>query len=198
MSLKGSLRRAGARIGVWAYRHTNGRAMTSSKNPRVLAPHDSRAALGRAALHVRRLPGEPCRLRGLGHGLGCTPRPELVPQSARGRQDRGAGSRSSLLRDGARVRRRRARYRLAGPDHCAGSRRQPIRREGRTHDPGRESAPAAGRREPGRRVERRPQRAGYRARTTRPSSQTGSSDSYTAPSAPKTRYRSNDRANQRS
>jgi deazaflavin-dependent oxidoreductase (nitroreductase family) len=36
MSLKGSSRRAGARIGAWSYRATGGRAMTSAKNPRVL------------------------------------------------------------------------------------------------------------------------------------------------------------------
>ena len=36
MSLRGSFRRAGARIGAWGYRVTNGRAMTSVKNPRVL------------------------------------------------------------------------------------------------------------------------------------------------------------------
>ena len=41
-------------------------------------------------------------------------------------------------------------------------------------------------------------RGNYRARTTRPSSQTGSSDSYTRPSEPKTTNRSNERANQRS
>lgn len=36
MSLRGWFRRTGARIGVWAYRRTGGRAMTSRKNPRVL------------------------------------------------------------------------------------------------------------------------------------------------------------------
>ncbi|HWI29988.1 MAG TPA: nitroreductase/quinone reductase family protein [Microbacterium sp.] len=36
MSLRGSFRRAGARIGVWSYRRTNGRAMTSRSAPKVL------------------------------------------------------------------------------------------------------------------------------------------------------------------
>jgi len=36
MSLSRSLRRAGARIGAWGYRVTNGRGMTSAKNPRIL------------------------------------------------------------------------------------------------------------------------------------------------------------------
>ena len=36
MSLRGSFRRAGARMGVWSYRRTNGSAMTSRSAPRVL------------------------------------------------------------------------------------------------------------------------------------------------------------------
>ena len=36
MSLGGSFRRAGARLGAWMYRRTNGRALTSRRAPRVL------------------------------------------------------------------------------------------------------------------------------------------------------------------